>query len=289
MKRSALAELRIDYQRKLCGEVLSERGEEGTYSIADSGSKTSIDLASRLVRILGHPLRSAPLKEQEAGSLFTSVTAQFLRDAFRLLVHLRPGKWVFSTSPSETRIGGFDQYEHLRTLQEVLKKYPQLSATLGGDYLITPDIIVARASATDEEINVEGLIVSEREPVAKATPLRKSNFPERKAILHASVSCKWTIRSDRSQNIRTEALNLIRNRKGQTPHIVAVTMEPMPSRIASIARGTGDIDCTYHAALHELVVALRESGRDDQEEQLSTLIEGHRLRDISDLPFDLAI
>ncbi|MBN1975836.1 MAG: restriction endonuclease, partial [Anaerolineae bacterium] len=33
------------------------------------------------------------------------------------------------------------------------------------------------------------------------------------------MSCKWTIRSDRGQNPRTEVLNLIRNRKGHLPHI----------------------------------------------------------------------
>src|ERR1035438_2137764 len=68
-------------------------------------------------------------------------------------------------------------------------------------------------------------------------------------ILHASISCKWTIRSDRVQNARSEALNLIRNRKGRLPHVVVVTGEPLPSRLSAIALGTGDIDCVYHFAL----------------------------------------
>lgn len=67
-----------------------------------------------------------------------------------------------------------------------------------------------------------------------------------KPLLHASVSAKFTMRSDRAQNSRTEALNLIRNRKGHLPHIVVVTAEPMPNRLASLALGTGDIDCVYH-------------------------------------------
>ena len=53
--------------------------------------------------------------------------------------------------------------------------------------------------------------------------------------------------------------------------------------------GTGDIDCTYHAALHELLAGAAEVGRDDQLECLRTLVDGQRLRDISDLPLDLAI
>ena len=110
-----------------------------------------------------------------------------------------------------------------------------------------------------------------------------------KPILHASISCKWTIRSDRSQNTRTEALNLIRNRKGHTPHIAAVTAEPLPTRIASLALGTGDLDCVYHIALPELQDSITELKNEDQLDMLQTLIDGKRLRDISDLPFDLAI
>jgi hypothetical protein len=109
-----------------------------------------------------------------------------------------------------------------------------------------------------------------------------------KLILHASISCKWTIRSDRAQNPRTEALNLVRNRKGHTPHVVLVTAEPLPTRIASIALGTGDLDCVYHFALTELEQAVTEVHNEDQLEMLETLIHGRRLRDISDLPFDLA-
>jgi hypothetical protein len=110
-----------------------------------------------------------------------------------------------------------------------------------------------------------------------------------KIILHASISCKWTIRSDRSQNARTEGLNLIRNRKGHTPHIVIVTGEPYPNRIASLALGTGDIDCVYHFALKELIAAADELNNDSVLDILDTMIRGKRLRDISDLPFDLVI
>ncbi len=107
--------------------------------------------------------------------------------------------------------------------------------------------------------------------------------------MHASISCKWTLRSDRAQNARSEALNLIRNRKGRLPHAVVVTAEPSPSRIASIALGTGDIDCTYHFALSELKLAVEELDFPDAKEMLDILIEGKRLRDISDLPLDLAV
>ena len=97
------------------------------------------------------------------------------------------------------------------------------------------------------------------------------------------------MRSDRAQNSRTEALGLIRNRKGHLSHIVVVTGEPMPSRLASLALGTGDIDCVYHFALYELMKAVKEVEAEDAEEMLGILINGKRLKDISDLPLDLAV
>ena len=117
--------------------------------------------------------------------------------------------------------------------------------------------------------------------------IRKKNGG--KPVLHASVSAKWTIRSDRAQNSRTEALNLIRNRKGHLPHIVVVTGEPLPSRLASLALGTGDIDCVYHFALYELMEAVKSVGDESANEMLGILINGKRLKDISDLPLDLAV
>ncbi len=99
------------------------------------------------------------------------------------------------------------------------------------------------------------------------------------------------MRSDRAQNSRTEALNLIRNRKGHLPHIVVVTGEPLPSRLASLALGTGDLDCIYHFALYEMLEAVNEFGRQGREdivETLNNLVLGKRLKDISDLPLDLS-
>jgi len=70
---------------------------------------------------------------------------------------------------------------------------------------------------------------------------------------------------------------------------VAVTAEPLPTRIATLALGTGDIDCVYHFALPELRETIEEMKNQDLLEPLLAMIEGKRLRDISDLPFDLAI
>ena len=107
--------------------------------------------------------------------------------------------------------------------------------------------------------------------------------------MHASISCKWTLRSDRAQNARSEALNLIRNRKGRLPHVALVTAEPLPSRLASIALGTGDLDCVYHFAMPELVKAVEAYDSDEALRLIRMMVDGGRLKDITDLPLDLAV
>ena len=226
-------------------------------------------------------------------SSFLSLVANFLRSTFLHLSHLRPGAWEIcdTATHGKLQIANFAQYEHLMRLKAKADADPDLRAVLGGDYLIAPDVVLLRSGEPDEVLNRPGSIVDEGS--ARLAPLRAANTggtPVR--FLHASVSCKWTLRSDRAQNARSEALNLLRNRKGHAPHVVAVTAEPLPSRLASLALGTNDLDCAYHIALPELREAVAEcvdGERSDQGGTLEMLINGRRLRDISDLPLDLAV
>ena len=283
----AIAQLRTEYHQRICERIIRlQKDGSTTYpNFADKGSKASRAIALGIINRLGFFPSSARISGQATGRLFESITRDFLREAFALLHHLRPGNWYYSI---QAPISDFEQYEHLARLEHVIRGDNELASALGKDYIITPDIVVGRQPVSDEEINREGLVVTEEEPFAKFTPLRRVNFEAPRPILHASISCKWTLRSDRGQNARTEALNLIRNRKGHLPHVVAVTAEPLPTRIASLALGTGDLDCVYHFALPELRDSIEEVGNEDQLDMLMILIEGRRLRDISDLPFDLA-
>lgn len=280
--------LRSKYHDRICTEIIrisvSRKGERYP-NFADVSSASSKEIAWSITKQLNCPENDRNIKGQSAGSLFEKVTKDFIEACFNRLLHLRPGEWSYTTN---TAISTFSQYEHLAHVQAVIKQDETLRSALGGDYIITPDIVVSRLPISDGTINKFETLLSDRK-VARFTPLRNANADKQIPILHASISCKWSIRSDRAQNTRSEALNLIRNRKGHLPHIVAVTAEPLPTRIASLALGTGDLDCVYHFALHELETAVRESGNEDQLDMLETLIEGKRLRDISDLPFDLAI
>ena len=147
-------------------------------------------------------------------------------------------------------ISRFDQYAHLSQVDELVRANPELRITVGMDYLIKPDVTVALETATTA-----------------------SGFPP----LHAAISCKWTIRSDRVQNIRHECLQMIRHRRGRQPHLVTVTAEPLPTRLASIARGTGEVDAVYHIAYDALDASVRRHANGEQADAWREVVGQRRL------------
>lgn len=263
---------------------------EGVATNADKGNKPSRAIAKNLAEQLLSETHERQAG-QTSGSNFEVLLAEFLRRTFPKLQHVRPGEWEIMQlgNRSALKTSSFAQYEHLEYLQELTSENARLRTIIGNDYMVAPDVVVYRHPMADEELNMPYRVIDNN--TARLTEIRRANND--KPLLLASVSAKWTMRSDRAQNSRTEALNLIRNRKGQAPHIVVVTGEPLPSRIASLALGTGDIDCMYHFALYELTKAVDdysvEYEREDIAEQLHTLIDGKRLKDISDLPLDLCL
>ena len=287
---TTLAELRRNYHDRIGDQIVRFSWKNGrTYpNFADGSSRSSVLIAGGIAKTLGFASQDmGKISGQTAGALFEKFTCEFIEEAFTAISHLRPGHWRYLTT--QTQISNFVQYRHLKMLDALVSDNQTLSTALGHGYIVTPDIVVARSATTQEEVNAFQAIL-DNPGIASLTPFLDSNQSTVVPFLHASVSCKWTIRSDRSQNTRTEALNLIRNRKGSLPHIVAVTAEPLPMRIASLALGTGDLDCVYHFALDELrEVCEILPGGEDQSEMLATMIQGNRLRDISDLPFDLAV
>ncbi len=281
-----LASARLAFHSHLLKTILKVN-DQGIPSNSDKDSTTSVALGKGILDAIGQEAQGERLKGQISGSKFEEICASYVESTFSRLEPCRPGKWIVSKGvPGKgSNISVFDQYEHLAQLDQIAKDNNELSAALGRDYLIKPDVIICREPEEDEFFNKGGQFVDDS--VAIRTPIRKKNNPL--LILHASISCKWTLRSDRAQNARSEALNLVRNRKGKLPHIVVITGEPMPSRIASLALGTGDIDCVYHVALPELLEAAKKLGKDDSIEMLKIMVDGKRLRDISDLPLDLVI
>lgn len=221
----------------------------GKPNIADASSATSCDIASHLLEALG-VTAEVSRAGQTAGKMLEDAVHGHLAAA---LPRTRDGRTVVVSR--KTVVSDFEQYEHLATLKRLIDgdRTGTLRAAIGTDYQVKPDVTV-------------GLDAGFGRP-----------------FLHAAVPCKWTLRSDRAQNVRHEAVVLIRHRRGRLPHITPVTAEPMPTRLASLARGTGEVDALYHVALDELSAAVHSSGANEQIDVLKELVGHQRLRDLSDL------
>ena len=292
----------------LADVVVSPSGVRIT-SFADTGNKKSVAFATEwLARVNGEPPQwtvnvvAGKRDGQVYGNQFEELVKSYIEASYIPLA-----KSIFGNHNQRVErytIGGdedhedatvdasffskFYQYHGLETLAATLKSNPHLAASLGNIYEVRPDVVV----------------------------YQKKPLSETEQMLTACVSCKWTIRSDRVQNTRVEARNLINNRVARAPQIVAVTVEPLPSRLKAIAAGTGEIDCTYHVDLPALVHAVEAVTRatwktkwdrlnparrrmteveyieaglqsDPQWATLNMLITGRRLKDIIELPADL--
>ncbi len=218
-------------------------------NIADKSSATSRRISADVLQILGVTTQVTHTG-QTAGKALEQAVHDHLSSAMPSTLN---GRAV--TVSRKTVVSDFEQYEHLAQLQHLIDidDTKTLRASIGSDYLVKPDVTVGLA------------------PVS-GSPL-----------LHAAVPCKWTLRSDRAQNVRHEAVILIRHRRGRLPHITPVTAEPMPTRLASLARGTAEVDALYHVALDELTTAVNNSGTREQIEVLEELVHHHRLRDLAEL------
>ncbi|MFB7517925.1 NgoMIV family type II restriction endonuclease [Streptomyces sp. NPDC056144] len=213
---------------------------------ADTSSSPSKKLAAAILEDLGIPCSINPSTPSDPGSALELAVRNDLADTLSQV----DGKRNWQVDHKQV-VTAFGQYSHLAKLTKLLKKYPELRTELGRDYLIKPDVTVG----------------------VEDSPLLGDSQP----FLHAAVSCKWTIRSDRVQNIRHEFLQMIKHRRGRLPHLVAVTAEPMPSRIAAIARGTGEVDAVYHIAFDSLAKAVQDLGSSQQKDDWQECVEQGRV------------
>jgi hypothetical protein len=217
-------------------------------NISDSSSDVSVRVSRALMQMTGAS-RVVPPKEA-TGDRFEVMMRDYL---LRMLIEAAPERdWTVS----KEKINAFEQYRHLGVIDKAVKENATLALEIGRDYLVDPDACVS-------------------------FPFPLAGGATR--FLHAAVSCKWTLRSDRAQNVRHEAVIMVRHRRGRLPHIAAVTMEPLPKRIAALAVGTGEVDAVYHPAYDELLEAVKSVGTKDQLAELNTMCSQKRLRPLADL------
>jgi hypothetical protein len=236
------------FARELLGWKQSGKNKLGlplVPNFADVDSAESLRIGTGLLAELGVTTDAPSPVPPDPGGPLEQAVHDHLATA---LPHLEPDRWwVVARGAVITQ---FDQYAHLSEVDRLVRANPELRITVGTDYLIKPDVTVAIKNVTTS-----------------------SGLPP----LHAALSCKWTIRSDRVQNIRHECLQMIRHRRGRQPHLVTVTAEPLPTRLASIARGTGEVDAVYHVAYDALEASVIRNANPEQAEAWREVVGQRRL------------
>lgn len=108
--------------------------------------------------------------------------------------------------------------------------------------------------------------------------------------LVAGFSLKWTLRTDRAQDCRSQGAKMAALRRGRMPHFATVTMEPRPSMLALLGRGSGDVDCVYHLHLPALYEAIddycsgtQRKSRMGIRDNFRRLYDQRRIRDYDEL------
>lgn len=106
--------------------------------------------------------------------------------------------------------------------------------------------------------------------------------------LEAGLSLKWSLRTDRAQDCRSQGAKMAALRRGRMPHFAAVTIEPRPYFLNILGGGSGEIDCVYHLDLPALELAIEATckGKPRRAKTADTfrrLVEQRRLRDYGEL------
>ncbi|RME76586.1 MAG: restriction endonuclease, partial [Chloroflexi bacterium] len=92
-----LAQLRREYHQKICTQIIRIKGKgETSYpNFADGNNRSSVTIAWNIFRQLKCDKNPESLTGQETGRQFEHLTQEFITNAFNLLQHLRPGKWLY--------------------------------------------------------------------------------------------------------------------------------------------------------------------------------------------------
>lgn len=270
----------------------------GKPNTSDASDKASVTLGQALFEVLGVP--SDARGDEPTG---TPLAERVAKD---LAGHLQ-GHGL--TVKPEGRLPQFGQYRHidapddLRAVAEPSAAYRRawrnLRSTVEANIQRPPaqrrraekwldaceEALAADTAARQaalREIGSESLLKLDV-TIANASP---ADYPE----LRIGLSLKWSLRTDRAQDCRSQGAKLSSLRRGRMPHFAAVTMEPRPYMLNLLAGGSGDVDCVYHLNLPALGQAVREvyGPRTDKKSrstlaEFERLVEQGRLRDYDEL------
>ncbi|MEU7594796.1 NgoMIV family type II restriction endonuclease [Streptomyces sp. NPDC039022] len=281
---------------------------EGRPNTSDKNDKGSIELGKVFFDAMEIP-PEAGIPTQPVGNLMAQETTRDLQ-AF-----LQSEAAHLEVSP-ERPFTSFEQFSHLNATRELRGDMTQevIRATnalrnITANFEIDEEareqlnmhlFNVNQEIRTTEERRRELLDLLGEESLLKldVTVARKVLNPMTGACLQhlvAGLSLKWSLRTDRAQDCRSQGAKMAALRRGRMPHFAAVTMEPRPAMLALLGRGSGDIDCVYHLHLPALADAIddycsgsQHKARIEIRDKFRRLRDQRRLRDYDELRSYLA-
>ncbi len=268
---------------------------DGKPNTCDATEKLSVDLGHALFAALG--VGKTDTGDEPTGRPFSE------RVAKELAASLAQAGSTIGVKP-EQRLNEFEQYRHVallkgmrpepskeftrswkmlvahtrRTTKSPPRSVTRLEELIGGVELAIESETDKRRVLLEEvgEESLLGLDVTASRPVVGALPL-----------LEIGVSLKWSLRTDRAQDCRSQGAKMAALRRGRMPHFAVVTMEPRPYMLNLLGGGSGEVDCVYHLDLPALTQAVHTTCTTPQRrrslETFNRLVAQRRLRDYDEL------
>lgn len=275
---------RCVFHEHICRDIL-RIDRKGLATNADPTNSLSKEIACSLAIRLGAKCGRRPAARGVINH-FERICAEFVTRTTRALSMILPmALAVARTNALDSENIEASGHPNLKQLAHLLLQRPLPKLLFNRGNFITPAILVFSLSPARDQFSGLMRPASEGHTGFAYSRRKPLGLPH----LRASISCIWSMQSRMPQKLRpTEPDG--GNDPGNGPHHFGlITAEPLPSRLVLAASRPSDVNCVYHIALHELADAIEAlKGHEDSRETLAMLIEGKRLRDISDLPLDLA-
>lgn len=283
---------------KFAVDLCKYRASNGKPNTSDSSDKASVDLGIALFDALGvapdatggDPTGS-PLAREVAADLAASVAVTGSEVAVE----------------TERHLNTFQQYRHVGAIAD-LTAAPSREYTVAwrrlraevGKRITTPASAVTRLQgllgavedAVDQEIEIRRKVLAEvgSESLLRLDVTVADTQEGRLPDLLVGLSLKWSLRTDRAQDCRSQGAKLAALRRGRMPHFATVTMEPRPYMLNLLGGGSGDVDCVYHLDLPALIQAVEAvyGNRTDKASRktydtFKRLVDQRRVRDYDEL------
>jgi hypothetical protein len=272
------------------------RTKNGKPNTSDASDGFSVELGEALFASLG--VSPDARGSEPTGDPFSKKVAAELR------AQLEDRDCSLVVEP-EHPLNHFEQFRHVGALRDMKpepsREYVKAWAALGRftrrrlgnpkDLHRFEDLAAAMETAVSNETEARRILLEEvgEESLLNldVTACRQRPGP-RTPSLEIGLSLKWSLRTDRAQDCRSQGAKMAALRRGRMPHFAVVTMEPRPYMLNLLGGGSGEVDCVYHLDLPALRTAVEQAclGRPRRRSTLETfnrLVAQRRLRDWDEL------